>query len=367
MENKKSVLLLGGTGAMGVYLAPELARLGYRVYVTSRGAHVSDDESIEYIQGDAKNPAFLQPLLERGFDAVVDFMLYTTREFSDICQRLLSGTSHYLFLSSYRVYGDTHGEPITEESPRLMDTVDDPEYLATDEYSLRKTRQEDILRSCGRRNWTILRPAVTYSTRRFQLGPMEADSFLRRTLEGKKILFPRQMLGKQATMTWAGDVAAMIGRLVLNEAAFGEAYTVSTAEHHSWEEILGYYSEILPLDVKLVDLPVFLRVFGRKYQILYDRMFDRVIDNTKILRVTGLRQDDFLPLRDGLAKELRTFLPDARFGRCDAALDKRIDEVISPTFAGVLSVVRRKLRTAARLLLRGGFFRALFAKLFSRK
>jgi hypothetical protein len=45
-----------------------------------------------------------------------------------------------------------------------------------------------------------------------------------------------------------------------------------------------------------------------RWQLAYDRLFDRVVDNSKVLRVTGLKQADFTPLRRGLEKEL-TALP----------------------------------------------------------
>ena len=45
---------------------------------------------------------------------------------------------------------------------------------------------------------------------------------------------------------------------------------------------------------------------GNKYarwQLMYDRMFSRVMDNRKVLEVTGLRQEDFTSLSDGLKRE----------------------------------------------------------------
>ena len=65
------------------------------------------------------------------------------------------------------------------------------------------------------------------------------------------------------------------------------------------------------------------------YQLRYDRLFDRVIDNTKILELAGLNQKDLMPLYDGLKKELSA-LPDDVFRiqsdtgrRMDAYLEKR--------------------------------------------
>lgn len=324
MENKKKILMLGGTGAMGMYMAPEMVKLGYQVYITSRKPHASTKDII-YITGNAKDKAFVTPLLEQKFDAIVDFMIYKTEEFRDRVMEMLDSTPHYMFLSSYRVYGDNHGKPINEESPRLLDSVTDAEYLATDEYGLTKARQENILRESGRKNFTIVRPAITYSKDRFQLGTMEAQDFVKRTLEGKTVIFPRQMLDKQATLSWAGDVAKMMSLMVGNEKAMGETYTVSTSEHHTWQEIMEYYEDLIGMRVRIVDLSVYQDIFGGPYQIKYDRMLDRVIDNSKALEVTGMRQEDLMKVREGLRMELAEFVKKPTYRAFNAGRDKKLD------------------------------------------
>lgn len=328
MQEKKKVLLLGGTGAMGVYLAPELLRMGCQVFITSRKEHASEDPNLVYLTGNAKDADFVWQVLDQKFDVIVDFMIYKTEEFRQRHEMLLDATEHYLFCSSYRVYGDNHGRPITEDSPRLLDSVQDPEYLATDEYGLTKARQEDILRASGRTNWTILRPAITYSKKRFQLGTMEAAVFVKRALERKPVIFPRQMLDKQATLSWAGDVAKMIARMVLNEDAMGQTFTVSTAEYHTWKEVMEIYQELLGMKVRIVDLSVYQTIMGGPYQIMYDRMLDRVVDNSKALKVAGMRQEDLMPLKDGLRMELEQFRKNPSYSGFIAKRDRDMDQVV---------------------------------------
>ena len=307
--SKKRVLLIGGTGAIGTYLAPELVARGFDVFVTSRSARPSTEDGVTYLMGDARaDDAFMDAQLRLHYDAIVDFMVYNTYGFEKRVKGFLDSTDHYLFLSSYRVYANAGLTPLTEESPRLLDTVDDPEYLQTDEYALTKARQEDLLCGDGRKNFTIIRPAITYSKERFQLGTMEAKEFVGKAVCGKEVLFAEELLDKQTTMSWAGDVAKMIAALVLNEAAFGETYIVSTAEHHSWREIIAFYQEQIGLVVKPVPLQKYLNTIGRPWQIKYDRMYDRVVDNSKILAVSGLAQSDFMPLKEGLTRELESFL-----------------------------------------------------------
>jgi nucleoside-diphosphate-sugar epimerase len=300
----KRILLFGGTGAIGKYLVPELLRLGYTVYVTSRRARVSTDPNLHFLQGNPKRELFFNALMEAHFDAIVDFMIYQTEEFGQRVEPLLAGTDQYIFLSSYRVYANSGKTPLTEQSPRLLETETDPEYLISEEYALVKARQENYLRSASRTNYTIVRPSITYSGDRFQLGTMEIGDFIGNALSGKDVLLAEEMCRRQATMTWAGDVAKMIARLVLNEKAYGETYTASTAEHHTWGEIAKIYRDILGMQFREVDEKTYVNTIGRRWQLKYDRLYDRIVDNSKILEATGLKQTDLMPLYDGLRIEL---------------------------------------------------------------
>ncbi len=99
-------------------------------------------------------------------------MLYTTEEFKLRYDLYLNSTAQYVFLSSSRVYAESK-TPIKEESPRLLDVCTDEAYIATDEYAIAKARQEYILKKSERRNWTVIRPYVTFSEIRLQLSPLE--------------------------------------------------------------------------------------------------------------------------------------------------------------------------------------------------
>ena len=317
-KERRKALVLGGTGAMGVYLVPELASLGYEVRVVSMDDAVSDHPRISYVKANAHDNEYLKELLKGEFDVIVDFMIYSTEAFKNRYDLLLQNTAHYIFLSSYRVYDGTF--PVTENTPRLLDASKDKDFLATEDYSLYKARQEDILQSSKYDNWTIVRPTITYSKRRFQLVTLEAPVVVARALKGLPVVIPREALAVQATMSWAGDVAKMFARLLLNPAAYRECFTLATAEHRTWGEIAEYYKEIIGLDYVAAATEDYLKILGSsagaRYQLAYDRLFQRIVDNSKVLRVTGLKQADFMPLRRGLEKELSalpkdTVWPDA--------------------------------------------------------
>ena len=297
-------LLFGGTGAIGNYLKDVLLYNGGDVYITSRSPRQSIDK-VHYICGDAHDINFLKKTVEMiRPDVIVDFMVYGTAEFQERYDFLLSRTKQYIYMSSYRVFANT--KPLVESSPRLLDVCDDAEYLKTDEYALSKARQENILRESPYDNWTIVRPSITYSRNRFQFGCLEAGIVCFRALQGLPVVMPNEMLDKQTTLTWAKDVARMIAKLMLNPQARREDFNVVTSETHTWREIFDIYNFIIGMKVETVPIEDYLTICAT-YQTRYDRMFDRVMDNSKVLRVTGIKQSDLTSVNIGLTRELEAF------------------------------------------------------------
>ena len=349
----KKALLLGGTGAIGVYLAPELVKKGFLVDITSRSRRI-DLGKTHFINGDALDDDFLNNLLKKQkYDLIVDFMVYSTDKFKLRHESLLRNCKHYIFLSSYRVFANTR--IITEQSPRLLDVSNDKKFLNTNDYSLEKARQEDVLKSSGIKNWTIVRPSITYSKNRFQLGTLEADTVVWRSLNSKSVILPKNMLNKQTTMTWAGDVAKMIASLALNKDAMGDDFNVVTNEHHSWAEIVQLYKDTISLKLVTVNSNKYIKAIGEghtKYQLYYDRMFDRVLDNKKILKISGIKKSDLMPLKEGLTSELLGFIKDPQLDNIDFRKQERIDMFTKPG-AGLRNLRKTvKLRTRLRDLKR---------------
>jgi len=296
------ILLLGGTGAMGSHLTDYLSDKGHRVVVTSRSKY-EGTEYVEYRQGNAKNKEFLMEILSEQWDAIVDFMVYTVEQFSERIDLLLGATSQYFFLSSARVYNESK-EAITEESPRLLDASKDYEFLDTREYSLSKARQENILRSSKKKNWTIIRPYITYNEKRLQLGNLEKEEWLYRALHGRTIVFSEDIRDHITTLTYGLDVAAGIASLIQNQKALGETYHITNECSYKWGEILDIYLEVLEEKLGYRPKVVYQNLSDyqswntNKYQIIYDRLFDRSFDNTKINEFINTK--DFAPIKIGL-------------------------------------------------------------------
>ena len=189
---KPTVLVLGGTGAIGSHLVDYLNTTEYSVVVTSRKERPSTG-NINYVKGNAHDISFLKTLLDEHHLAIVNFMTYTTEEFSKVVPLLLNATDQYIFLSSCRTFANVDGL-LTENSPQLLDVCNDLDYLKTDNYALAKARQERTLINTGQKNWTIVRPYLTYSEQRLQLGFFEQNAWLLRAMIGKAIVFSEDLL-----------------------------------------------------------------------------------------------------------------------------------------------------------------------------
>lgn len=333
----KNILVLGGTGAMGAHLVQILAERGNKVSVTTRSPRQSS-ANIEYIQGNAKDGAFLAPLLARKWDAIVDFMVYTTPVFEQRAPKFLEATDQYIFLSSARVYADS-SRLISEESPRLLDSSKDAKFLATDEYSLAKARQENILHKSGSKNWTIIRPYITYSEQRLQLGVLEKEGWLYRALKGRTIVFSEDIVSKLTTLTYGLDVAGAMASIIGESRALGEAYHITQRDAATWREVLNVYLAVLEKHlgkrpkVLLLGLDDFSRCKPAEYQIKYDRLFNRAFDSSKIAEFVDLQE--FRSLEQGLTRCLEEFLEKPDF----LAIDWR-SEAIKDRYSGEMASLK---------------------------
>lgn len=340
------ILALGATGAIGGQLISLLAPHGHDLYVTSRAARPSKD-NVHYLQGNAREATFLQEVLSERWDAIIDFMVYTTATFQDRVDAFLGATDQYFLVSSARVFAETDGL-ITESSPRLLDVSQDAEFLATDEYALSKARQEDLLRASGRKNWTIVRPYITFGESRFQLGTLEKEAWMYRALKGRSIVFCEPMMDKWTTLTDGHHVADMIASLVGNPAALGEDFNLAGEHTVRWKEILSLYLDELETqlgqrpNVELQDLESFCQAAKSVPQVIYDRMYNRRFDPAKIFARTG--QEKLGDSRPTLKAHVEQHLKAGTFLPIDPKAEALRDRAVSErTGLGEFASTKRKI------------------------
>lgn len=282
--------------------------MGHKVDIICPEEKTSNDENLRFFRSMATYE-YLSELLEKEhYDGIVNFVHYPDiEEYKPVHKLLTDNTEHLIFLSSYRVYADLE-HPITEDAPRLLDVSTDEKFLAEETYALSKAKAENFIRASGTKNWTIVRPVISFSDRRFDIVTVNERVVLERVKEGRELILPENVRNLTAALDWAGNSGKLIASLLFKDAALGEAFTVSSAQNLTWGEVADIYTELIGLKVRWIDPDEWLKheeyVMNNRFAAIYDRFFDRRIDNRKILSVTGLTNDDFLSIKDGIGIEL---------------------------------------------------------------
>lgn len=298
------ILVIGGTGNMGRPLVKSLVEGGHRVSVVCR-RKVNEEESLHlanaggmYLYGDAKDRQFMDEVLSRHYDAIVDFCIYTSEEFRERVNGFLNKTDQYVCLSTAAVYADIP-TPKNESSPRYME-VDPPEEGTAkwNWYCYEKARIEDMLHKSGKRNWTIVRPGVTMNANHVGWGLWWNDNWLGRIVRGRKVVVETDILDFRFTLSSGTQVALLIGAVIGNEKALGEVFNVCSSEVWSWKELMDAYKSIFSkfgyrLKVAYATSQDVIKANPKsEYVYTRARLLDRVFDNAKILSIiTPLPQE----------------------------------------------------------------------------
>ena len=74
----------------------------------------------------------------------------------------------------------------------------------------------------------------------------------------------------------------------------------------TWGQVAEIYRELTGVNIAWIDTQTYLEKYHKNdpYILLYDRLLDRRIDNSKVLQATGLSKKDFLSIREGVQIEL---------------------------------------------------------------
>ena len=158
----------------------------------------------------------------------------------------------------------------------------------------------------------------------------------KKTLVPMNFSMSRRAKDIPATLSWAGDVGVMIARLAGKPETLGEKFIAATAEYHTWGELAEFYRELLGLKYEWVDKEVYLQIMSKdpdtialpnRYQLEYARLFDRITDNSKILAVTGMKQEELTGFYDAMKMELaKLSLDNIRVDAVRTRVNGRMDE-----------------------------------------
>jgi len=287
-------------------------RLGAWVDVICPEEKTSDHPRLRFIR-DYVSDTLLESLFAKThYHGIVNFLHYPDEnEYKRVHPLLMKNTDHLIFLSSYRVYANEQ-HPVREDAPRLHEAYPTEELLKEDTYGIKKALCEDYL--FGERKgerWTIVRPVISFSSRRLDIVLNSRTQVLEHAESGKPLLLPSSVKSFGAGFDWAGNSGKLIANLLFRENAIGEAFTVYSGHGMTWGDVADAYIDETGVRVEWVSdseylesLPTSSNPVGRRVMWEYDRKFNRDIDGTKILSVTGLTKNDFATVREGIRAEL---------------------------------------------------------------
>ncbi len=309
MKKVRKVLLIAGGGTLGSYVTQELLEMGDAVEVICLEDKASENENLKYYKENVNREFLKEFLKNRFYDAIVDFLHYTdVEEYKKTYQLLITKTNHLVFLSSYRVYSSI--TPITEEIPRLADSIKDRKFLENEFYAVPKSKCEDFLKNeCKNEHWTVVRPVISFSDKRLDCHLYNGLVVFEKAKSGEELIMPDLAKNLVAGLDWAGNSGKIIANLLFKPEAYGECYTISSAQNLTWKEIADIYSELIGLKVKWICEEEFLKILDgmeeyKKWNYFYDRAYDRTVDNSKVLKVTKLKKEDFKPIKEAIKFEL---------------------------------------------------------------
>lgn len=311
-ENKK-VLLIAGGGTLGTYTADELLKKGCLVDIICPEDKVSSDSRLSYYKAFSSVEYLMDLFSKNHYDAIVDFVYYKNPDdYIAFYEVLSANTDQLVYISSYRVYADSKA-PLTEASPLLSpETVKDKDFLENEDYALSKIKNEEyIKKNSSFKNWTIVRPVISFSKYRMDVIAHSGTYIIDCAKEGKTIPVPIGAKDKIAGLDWAGNTGKIIANLLFKKGALGEIFTVSSAPNLTWGEVADIYKDLIGAKFEWIDTEEYIKIEPKlqsnPWLLTYDRLFDRRIDNSKVLNVTGLSKKDFATIRDGIKTELKNF------------------------------------------------------------
>ena len=301
----KKVLLIAGGGTLGTYTAKELLNKGCAVDVICLEDYTSNNPKLCYHKAKADLNYLTEFLKDKYYDGIVNFIHYYVPEmYKPVHKLLTSKTDQLIFLSSYRVYAESK-QPLTEEAPFLADVVEDEEFLKSEDYAVPKAICEKFLREeSGTENWTVVRPVISFSDKRFDLVTVSGHEIIDAARSGKTVILPEAAKNLTAGLDWAGNSGKLIANLLFKKECLGEAYTVSSGQNLTWGEVADIYTRLTGVNFRWADTEEYVSTGHGGNGLFYDRLYDRAVDNTKILKATGLNKEDFTSIEDGIKIEL---------------------------------------------------------------
>ena len=324
METMK-VLFIGGTGIISSACSQLAIERGIDLYLLNRGQSVrTPPEGAHILHGDIRQPdSACRALGDLTFDAVVNWIAFTTEHIETDLALFRGRTGQYIFISSASAYQTPPASlPVTEST-----VLDNPRWL----YSRDKIACEERLVQAYRAEKfpaTIVRPSHTYDK---TLLPMDGGwTVVDRMRKGQKVIVHGD--GSSLwTLTHHADFARGFVGLLGNPHAIGDAFHITSDELLTWNQIFELVGRAAGAEPCIVHVPSdLIAAYDPDWgdSLLGDKAHSMIFDNSKVKRLVP----DFvasIPFARGAEEIIAWYDADPARQVVDEQVDRLIDRIIS--------------------------------------
>ena len=318
-------MFIGGTGIISSGCAPLAVEKGIDLYLLNRGQTTRPvPEAAHILHGDIRDINSAEKALgDIKFDVVVNWVAYSPEHIETDLKLFKNRTSQYIFISSASAYQTPPVSlPVTESTPLCNPFWD---------YSQGKIACEDRLMKAYREDnfpITIVRPSHTYD---WTALPFEGGyTVVDRMRKGKKVIVHGD--GSSLwVLTHHKDFAKGFIGLLGNSHAIGEAFTITSDELLTWNQIFEITARAAGTEARIIHIPSDVIA---KYNpnwgagLLGDKTHSMVFDNSKIKSIVP----DFsatIPYSLGVKEIIAWYDADPSRQVVDKNFDEQMDEIIT--------------------------------------
>jgi nucleoside-diphosphate-sugar epimerase len=250
-----------GTGAIGLALIDELTALSLRVRAVNRSGDAQVPSGVEVITGDASNPEFAARAAA-GAAVVYQCLNPPYHRWADLFPHLQNAVVHaardaharYVSFENTYMYGDTHGEVMTEATPMRAETRKGKVRLAM-------ARQLSECHDAGDLVTATARASDYFGPWGTSQSPL-GDLVIGAALAGN----PARVIGdpdQPHSYTFTRDAARTLASLGTRDDVAGEVFHVPNGPPQTTRQIISTISAELGVPIKINVAPrLVLRVMG---------------------------------------------------------------------------------------------------------
>jgi nucleoside-diphosphate-sugar epimerase len=326
------LLFIGGTGLISSACSELAVNHGHDLFLLNRSVSTKypAPAGATVLQADlhADEARLADLLAGHRFEAVVDFMAFTPSDIERDLRLFQSKTDQFVFISSASAYQKPpKNYLITEETP-----LENPFW----QYSRDKIACEERLMEAYREDKfpvTIIRPSLTYGPSQFAMigaSWQHPYTIVDRIKHGKKVIMPGDGTSLWV-VTWNGDFAKGLLGLLGNPSAIGEAFSITSDEVLTWNQLLAELYSALDFEPNIVHVPSDLIVAydpDALGSLIGDKINSVVFHNSKIKRFVPDFQCE-VKWSQGVRRTLKWFEADLSRQTIDDEMNMMWDKIIA--------------------------------------